>query len=115
MSSGQKRSQVKKLRFTDAELDELRKRVPVEARFASWARSRFLDEPVAPERTRLSREAFTALLQLARIGNNLNQLTRAINTLVLTGQILSNAEDVQISLLELAESIDAVTEELLKC
>lgn len=74
----QKREKIIKIRCTDSEYEELKKRSP-KPRLAEWMREKCLD--VKPPRSRKVPDADPALIrQLAGIGNNLNQIARQINS-----------------------------------
>ncbi len=74
----EKRNKIIKIRCTESEYSDLKSRSK-KPRLAEWMREHCLD--VKPPRSRTMPDVDPALLrQLAGLGNNLNQIARAVNT-----------------------------------
>ena len=78
-----KRTHTIKIRCTDAELAELRQRVPVGGNLSAWLRGLAIGEPIQPRpgpRRRQDPRDPELVQQVARFGANLNQVARWANT-----------------------------------
>jgi hypothetical protein len=72
-----------KIRCTDAELDQLRRRVPDGGNLSAWLRGLAIGEPIQPRpgpaRRRTDPRDPELVRQVARFGSNLNQVARWVN------------------------------------
>ena len=94
-----------KIRLTDDEHAEFMARVPDGAALAEWVRNTCLGVLPAPKR-RIKKADSDLLIALARIGNNMNQIARELNS-------NNDTATVARAMLELAtirEQLDQVLE-----
>lgn len=94
-----------KIRLTDDEHAQFMARVPDGAALAEWVRNTCLGVPPAPKR-RIKKADSDLLIALARIGNNMNQIARELNS-------NNDTATVARAMLELAtirEQLDRVLE-----
>jgi hypothetical protein len=68
---------------------------------------------MTPARRHLPEEVVTALRDMARIGNNINQIARGINWLILSGQVLNGGEEIQIALLDVVHQFEHIKSRIL--
>ena len=74
-----KRTKEIKIRLTPDEHAQFMARVPDGAALAEWVRNTCLGVPPAPKR-KIKKADSDLLIALARIGNNMNQIARELNT-----------------------------------
>lgn len=78
----EKRTKICKVRFTNAEFYDLSTRCPEKMQLASWARTVLLGQAQIFEKQRREPPKADPRLvgELGRIGNNINQIARVVNT-----------------------------------
>jgi hypothetical protein len=105
-----KRSKVVKLRFSDAEFQHLEKIVPDGCRMASWSRLCLLGQsPPRVPKTVLSAEARMLAAEIARVGNNLNQLAKLGNrTALVDPERLPEVFSRMTTLTHIAEALESL-------
>lgn len=110
-----KRSKVVKLRFGIEEYHHLEKTVPDGCRMASWAREWLLAQsPPRVRKTGLSGEARMLAVEIARIGNNLNQLARLANkTALVDPERLPEIFSRMTTLSKIAEALQSLERKFL--
>jgi len=107
----EKRTKVEKLRFTEAELDSIKSRVPEGETRSGWIRRILLNEEVPTVRKRLvAPEVAPELMrELGKIGGNLNQIARVLNQSQSKGEQIDLAQ-IFIILKSLDDSLSEIKE-----
>lgn len=115
MKKPDRRTTSTRIRLSESERLAIMQRKPQSVSLAEWLRSLAMDQQPKVIKTRLSTEQLDGLRHLSWIGNNLNQLARAMNIAEQEKRGIEQASDALDSLCEIAQDIRRIREVAEQC